>query len=78
MTPEMLNLQWNSVTLYPASYFVRQVIFEPSIKLPDGWQSATALEAASTAGSSTTFKPVSLETLVDSPVFAGRYFKRIH
>jgi predicted metalloprotease with PDZ domain len=25
----------------------------------------------------TTFKPVSLETLVDSPIFAGRYFKRL-
>jgi predicted metalloprotease with PDZ domain len=77
MTPEMLNLQWNSVTLYPAGYFVRQITFEPSIRLPDGWQFATSLEAASTAGSSTTFKPVSLETLVDSPVFAGRHVKRV-
>ena len=76
-TPEMLNLQWNSVTLYPAGYFVRQITFEPSIRLPDGWQFATSLEAASTAGSSTTFKPVSLETLVDSPVFAGRHVKRV-
>jgi predicted metalloprotease with PDZ domain len=77
MTPEMLNLQWNSVALYPAGYFVRQINVEPSMKLPDGWQFATALEAASTAGSSTTFKPVSLETLVDSPVFAGRHVKRV-
>src|ERR1700674_5797148 len=77
MTPEMLNLQWNSVTLYPAGYFVRQITLERSITLPDGWQFATALEAASTAGSSTTFKPVSLETLVDSPVFAGSYVKRV-
>jgi predicted metalloprotease with PDZ domain len=77
MTPEMLNLQWNSVALYPAGHFVRQIAVEPSIKLPDGWQLATALEAASTAGSSITFKPVSLETLVDSPVFAGRHVKRV-
>jgi predicted metalloprotease with PDZ domain len=77
MTPEMLNLQWNSVILYPAGYFVRQIIVEPSIKLPEGWQFATALEATSTASTSTTFKPVSLETLVDSPVFAGRHVKRV-
>jgi predicted metalloprotease with PDZ domain len=76
-TPEMLNLQWNSVVLYPAGHFVRQITVEPSIKLPEGWQLATALEAASSAGSSTTFKPVSLETLVDSPVFAGRYARRV-
>ena len=77
MTPEMLNLQWNSVALYPAGHFVRQITVEPSIKLPEGWQFATALEAASTTGSSTTFKPVSLETLVDSPVFAGRHVKKV-
>jgi predicted metalloprotease with PDZ domain len=85
-TPEMLNLQWNSVVLYPAGYFVRQITVEPSVKLPDGWQFATALEpestpaappAAAPAGPSTTFKPVSLETLVDSPMFAGRYVKRV-
>lgn len=76
-TPEMLNLQWNSVTLYPAGYFVRQITIEPSITLPEAWQLATALEPASTAGPVTAFKPVSLETLIDSPVFAGRYVKRV-
>jgi predicted metalloprotease with PDZ domain len=77
MTPEMLNLQWTSVVLYPAGHFVRQVTFEPGIMLPDGWQFATALETASTNGPLATFNPVSLETLVDSPVFAGRYVKRV-
>jgi predicted metalloprotease with PDZ domain len=77
MTPDMLNLQWNAVTLYPAGYFARQITIEPSVRLPDGWQFATALDAASSQGSVTTFKPVSLETLVDSPIFAGRYFKRL-
>jgi predicted metalloprotease with PDZ domain len=83
-TPEMLNLQWDSVVLYPAGYFVRRITVEPSVKLPDGWQFATALEPQSTgaaasapAGPSTTFEPVSLETLVDSPMFAGRYVKRV-
>jgi len=77
MTPEMLNLQWNSVVLYPAGYFSRQIPVEPSIRLPGGWQFASALEAASTSGGVTTFKAVSLENLVDSPIFAGRYFKRL-
>jgi predicted metalloprotease with PDZ domain len=77
MTPEMLNLQWNAVVLYPAGYFSRQIVFEADVRLPDGWQFATALDAASTNGNTTTFKPVSLETLVDSPIFAGRFFKRV-
>jgi len=77
ITPDMLNLQWNAVTLYPAGYFARQIMMEASVRLPDGWQFATALEAASTNDSLTTFKPVSLDTLVDSPIFAGRYFTRL-
>jgi predicted metalloprotease with PDZ domain len=75
-TPEMLNLQWTSVALFPAGHFVGQITFEPSILLPDNWQFATALETASESGASTTFKPISLETLVDSPVFAGRHVRR--
>jgi len=77
MTPEMLNLQWNAVVLYPAGYFTRQIMVEPSVRLPDNWQFATALETASSNGGITNFKRVPLETLVDSPIFAGRYFKRV-
>ena len=77
MTPDMLNLQWNAVALYPAGYFSRQIKFEPSVRLPDGWQVATALDSMSNIGGIIAFKPVSFETLVDSPIFAGRYFKRM-
>ncbi len=77
MTPEMLNLQWNAVVLYPAGYFSRHIMVEPSVRLPESWQFATALETVSTSGGTAVFAPVSLETLVDSPMFAGRYFKRL-
>src|SRR4029077_1326419 len=77
MTPDMMNLQWNDLVLYPAGYFARQITVEASLTLPDAWQLATALETASSSGSLIKFKPVPLETLVDSPIFAGRYFKRL-
>ena len=77
MTPDMLNLQWNAVVLYPAGYSARQITVEPSVRLSEGWQFATALETISSSGGITTFKPVSLEALVDSPIFAGRHFKRL-
>lgn len=77
MTPELLNLQWNTVLLYPAGYFSRQITFEATVRLPSGWQFATALEKASSTADTTTFKAVPLETLVDSPIFAGRYFKQV-
>jgi len=77
MTQEMLNLQWNTVALYPAGHFTRRITVEASVQLPDGWQFGTALETASSSDGMTTFKPVSFENLVDSPMFAGRYFKRV-
>lgn len=77
MTPDMLNLQWNNVALYPAGYFTRQIPIEASLTLPQGWQLGTALETASKTGDTVTFKPVSFETLIDSPIFAGRHFKRL-
>lgn len=77
MTPEMLNLQWVSVALYPAGYFTRQVPVQASVKLPDGWKLAGGLETAVTEGSTTTFKPTSFEELMDSPLFAGKYVKTI-
>lgn len=76
MTPDMLNLQWTAVSLYPAGYFARQITVVPSVRLPDGWQLATALESASTDTGLTTFKPISFDTLCDSPLVAGRYLKR--
>jgi predicted metalloprotease with PDZ domain len=70
-TPEMLNLQWNAVTLYPAGYYVRRIPVAASAKFPDGWKAATALEVASQEGATVHFKQVALDILVDSPVFAG-------
>ena len=77
MTDAMLNLQWNAVVLYPAGHYSRQITYAPSIKLPDDWQLGTALETQSKSGDTVTFKPTPLNTLVDSPIYAGEYFKRV-
>ena len=77
MTPEMLNLQWNANTLYPAGHFTRRILTQASVTLPDGWQAGTALEVASQEGATLHFKPITYNDLVDSPIYAGRYFKRV-
>ncbi|GLR00036.1 M61 family metallopeptidase [Dyella mobilis] len=77
MTPEMLNLQWNTVSVYPAGYYARQIQTDPSVKLPAGWQFGSALEVASQDGQTTHFKSINYDDLVDSPIYAGKYFKRI-
>ena len=77
MTPDMLNLQWLQMTMYPAGHFTRRIAVEPTVKLPEGFQFASALEIAKSEGQVTSFKPTTVETLVDSPMFAGRYFKSV-
>ena len=77
MTPEIIGLQWNTVVLYPAGYFVSGIQTRASAKLPAGWQTATSLDVARRTGDWLEFKPVSLETLVDSPLWAGKYSKRV-
>ncbi|AVY68369.1 M61 family metallopeptidase [Xanthomonas translucens] len=77
MTDRMLQLEWNKLALYPAGHYTHGISVLPSVTLPAGWQFGTALETATQSGASTTFKPVDFETLVDSPIYAGRYFKRV-
>ena len=77
MTPEMLNLQWNANSVYPAGYYTRQIKTEASVKFPAGWQFGSALEVASRDGDTVHFKPTTYNTLVDSPIYAGKYFKRL-
>jgi predicted metalloprotease with PDZ domain len=54
----------------------RRITVQPSLVLPGGWQYATALETAQRQGDEVRFKAHDLETLIDSPLFAGRHFKR--
>nr|WP_321985009.1 PDZ domain-containing protein [uncultured Lichenicoccus sp.] len=80
MTPAMLDLQWSTVALYPAGYFTRDIQVAPSLRLPPGWRFATALSATGApdpAGGRVQFAPVPFSTLLDSPLYAGRYFERL-
>jgi predicted metalloprotease with PDZ domain len=77
MTPEMLDLSWNAVSLYPAGYDTDRIQTIPSVTLPAGWQFGSALEVAGRSGDTVTFKPIDYMNLVDSPIYAGKYFKRL-
>jgi predicted metalloprotease with PDZ domain len=74
---KIADLTWNSVLLYPAGYFARRIQFSPEVKLPDGWRFATALDVKSQNGEVVSFKDVPLNTLVDSPLYAGINYKRV-
>lgn len=77
MSDAILDLEWNEVVMYPAGYFSRDIPFDVTLRLPDGWKYATALETASEQGSTLKFNQTPLNTLADSPLYAGIHFKRI-
>ncbi|WP_333605449.1 M61 family metallopeptidase [Novosphingobium sp.] len=76
MTRDMLNLQWEKMSLYPAGYYVRRLTVQPRVKFPAGWTVFTALDGMSRDGDTNSWAAVDYERLVDSPIFAGKYARR--
>lgn len=76
VTPAMMNVQWEQVSLYPAGHFTRAIKVRPSITLPAGWTGIAALDGANTNSGRIDYGVTTYETLVDSPMFAGPHYKK--
>jgi predicted metalloprotease with PDZ domain len=76
-TESLLILEWNQLLLYPAATRSDDLSYQASVRLPAGWKYATALGTVSAASDGIRFAPVSLTTLVDSTLIAGRYMRDI-
>lgn len=77
VTPEIVGLQWNTVVLYPASRSMANTRVQASLTLPPDWDAASALGELTRSGDVISYETVPLETLVDSPVFAGKHFRKV-
>jgi len=77
ISSKFADVTWNSVLLYPAGHFSRDIKFETAIRLPEAWKFACSLDVKSQNGTLVQFKETTLNTLVDSPLYAGVYFKRV-
>jgi len=76
MTREMLNLQFDRMSLYPAGHYVRKIKVKPVVTFPAGWRVFTALDGQSAQSGKVSWDAVQYDTLVDSPIFAGKYAQR--
>ncbi|MFC0206518.1 M61 family metallopeptidase [Novosphingobium soli] len=76
MTQEMLNLQWEKMSLYPAGYYTRGITVKPTVTFPKGWTVYTALDGLARSGDTLTWTATDYERLVDSPIFAGVHAQR--
>ncbi|HYL11967.1 MAG TPA: M61 family peptidase [Terriglobales bacterium] len=74
-TAAMAVVSWNQVLLYPKGWASDDLTYIASLRLPAGWKFGTPLPIKSRSGEEIQFAPVSLTTLVDSPVITGQYFK---
>lgn len=78
MTDVLANLQWENLSMYPAGFYTSRIATELTLKLPQGWKYASALEGGSEgADGAVTFKPLPYNDFIDSPMFAGKYFRQI-
>lgn len=75
-TDSLLNLQWFNVSLYPAGFYTRRIPIQASVTLPSDWTAATALRGTKT-GNVVAYDATDYDTLLDSPIFAGRYARSV-
>ena len=74
-TAQLVMVSWNQAVLYPGGRTSDEVRVTPSLRVPEGWKFGTALPVAREGAGTIQFAPVSLTTLVDSPVLTGANFR---
>jgi len=76
-TDKLVVISWNQNVFYPAGIPAEKIAFNAKLRLPSGWKYGTPLPVENAARDEVTFKPVSLTSLVDSPVIAGEYYRAV-
>jgi predicted metalloprotease with PDZ domain len=76
-TQNLLLILFNHLVLYPSGIPTDSLLCRASVRLPSGWKFDTALPVSRQEGDRVDFDPVSLTTLVDSPIVAGAYLRTI-
>lgn len=70
-------INWNTCILYPEHVKNDAYNVDLSVTLPEDWDYATALDTAEQRGGEVRFQTATLQTVVDSPLIAGEYFRHI-
>ncbi|MBI5272137.1 MAG: M61 family metallopeptidase, partial [Burkholderiales bacterium] len=83
VTRDLLGIEWETVVLYPAGPAAHALRVQPRLKLPAGWRQVSALRGADgqpvQAGADgwVSWRELSLETFIDSPLFAGPHVRSV-
>ncbi len=77
LTPEIVSVPWQRLVVYPAGWYARNIPVAATLTLPAGMRAFTSLEPERSQAATLAFRTTSLETLLDSPVLAGRHAARV-
>ena len=68
---------WQRLVLYPAGWYARNIAVKASVALPAGLEPVSSLDVATVRDGVVGFAPVSLDTLLDSPLHTARHLRKI-
>ena len=77
LSADVVAVAWQHLLLYPAGWYARNIAVAPSVMLPTGLSAFSSLDVADPEEGKLSFRPVSLERLLDAPVLAGRHAARV-
>jgi len=77
LAPDLVVVPWQRLILYPAGWYARNLTIAPTVTFPAGLHPITSLAVLDTRDGRSRFSPVSLETLLDAPVYAARHARQL-
>lgn len=77
LRPNMIDVQWQRMLLYPAGLYARDISVVAGLQVPTGLHVFTALRQVEDSNGVLTFQPETLDRLIDAPVYAGRYTRQL-
>ncbi len=77
LRPDLVNVQWQHMLLYPAGWFARDIPVRAGITLPSGLQVVSSLQVEGRSGNTYTLAQTTLERLTDAPLFGSRQLRTL-
>lgn len=76
-TAQLARIKWNRLLMYHRGVNSDNIRVAASMKIPQGWQYATALTTEQESSGGVSFKPENLTQFIDSPAIIGRNFAKV-
>ena len=76
-TANLARIKWNRLLMYPRGVKSDDINVTASMRVPAGWQYATALPVTNESGGTVNFGEVNLTAFIDSPAIIGKYFVKV-